>query len=557
MSALSDLLETIRQNSEQTAKSANTYQSIVERQLDSMNAAATFRAQGTDNKGNTPSQVEAALSGQQAAEQASIRLRNRGGLTGDEADVMLKLIDENNQSFEQAKALQAEVDRKQSVDFFSNPLGYIVNQLTVDEDISKYNSVAHQYNLNVDHMQQLNDMIQEGATTYNATKQTVTDAAIKDATKASLAMIQAEVATMEAQTFATNADAVKTVLGFNNQQLQNASAAYSAYMQDQSLDISRAHLKLAREEAARLRAKEAGNETLALEAYKAGFQSIHGVEPDVKNAKELIELAKISPAAKAKLDIYLDRGVQIKAGILSPGVLGRTPSEAMAVVETLKVPLAPATREVYNNLMLGAQAYFRNPPTPQEAEQLKALKKPEEIQAWFDQKVHSMAKEQKVEIKKGSIYQAPDLKTMLDFKGVNELPAAQKILVPLARSGIKDVTPTELVTYVAKAIQEKKITSNQGVDLITSYYAGANFLNGVAKQYDKIGIPNDGTYRARVKLPGYTPSQLFPGPMGIAKLYAGATGFGEENEVYDLANQVEVKKLLLRANMNPVERSVK
>lgn len=561
MSALDNLLAAIQVNSQQAAATKSSLEDIFSKQIGAMNDAATLRSQGTDNQGKTPAQVEAEMRGTMEAQDASVRLRNAAGMTADAGDIMLRLVSENAQRFEEAKALQARIAEKESVDFFDNPLAYLTNQLTLDDDISAYNSTVQQYNLNVDHLNQVNNMIQEGATSYQATKKTVTEESIKSATQASLAMIQADVKLMEARSYATGAEAIKASFDLDTQQLQNASAAFSAYNQTRSLEISQAHLNLAQQEAQRQREKMKDDDSQLVQAYIAGFKAIHGVEPNVKDSKDLRTMA-LSPKLKDQISRYVDHGIQVMYNLRGSKQLGITPSDAMATVETLRVPLADGPRKVYDRLHKQAQRELQ---TLRETGGAggrggtsQVPKKPEEMQAWIDNRVRTLAAAEAAEIRTGdksNIYAAPPLKTIAQFKEVSKLPAFKTLLEPMVRSGVEDVTPQQLIELSAKAVQAKKIKAEQAVDLITSYYAAANYLNRATYQYDSLAVPLPSGYNARIELPGYvSPTLLGPGLLGPV---ISAQKLGAENKVYNLTKPAEVKELLLRHNMSPLVRTVK
>lgn len=553
---LGSVLDAISANTAEASKSASTYEDIVSRQLDAQRRASELRGQGVDSSGRTPEQVQQELQGKMSAEQAAITLRNRAGMTGDASDIMLKLIDENNAYFEQAKQAKAEVDAKESVDFFDNPLGYIVNQLTVGDSVDKYNAVVDQYNLNANHMKEINDLVQEGATTYNATKQTVTDAVVASATKASLAMIQAESAAMEAQTYKSNADAVRTVFDMKSQEVQNTIAAYGATNQAKSLEIQQAHLKLAQEEAARQRAKDGSDDDMVVKAYVAGFKSIHGIEPPVKNAKDLKAMA-MSPTLKEQISKYIDRGLQVMYQMRGEKVLGITPSDTLDTVRTLKVPLSDGQQKVYDALHQEALRLLKDPATFSGSKGLvKPPKTAAEQQNWIDTYVATKAKSMLKEVNpddKSNIYSIPPMETILQANAVQQTEGYKKVFKAVVDSGIKDISTNRMVDLLSKAVAEKKITAAQAVEFGTTYYGIGVMLNNQTYQYSTMAVPSQEAYNTRIKLPGYIAPNLLS-PTGMA---ATALNLGEESKVYNLTNENDWKTLILRHNMSPLTRIVK
>lgn len=566
-SDLQNLLNILSQSSADTAKASATYTDIVARSLDEMRAATAARAQGTDASGRTPQQVQDELLGKQASEQAAIRLRNAGGVTADANDVLVRTLAENAARFEEAKALKAELDRKNSVDFFDNPLVYISNQLTVGDTVKKYNATVDQYNLNVDHIQALNASIQEGSATYAATKQTVTDAGVASAVRASEAMIRADVATMNAKTYLTNADAVKAVMEMNDQQVRNASAALSAVNQARSLEVQQAHLRLAQEESARQREKLGSDNEALVAAFVEGYKSIHGVAPNITKAKELQNLDRLSPTVKDQISVYVDHGVQIQYDLRAPKQIGITPSEAMGVVETTKAPLTPSQQKVYQTLHKQARADLQELVATGGVKggrggtvKTAPPKTPEDQRFWIDQRVRELAALQQSEIKAkdgSNIYSAPPLETVVVHKNVASLPATKVILRPLVAAGVKDITPQELVDKVSSAVKQKLVTPQQGVNLITAYYKAGNLINHADMQYESLAVPQDGSYKTRIVLPKSTIGINALNVTSPAVHLYNAAGIGQESKIYDLTSEEQVKELLLRANMTPLERVVK
>lgn len=532
-------------------KSKRTYEDSISRALDERTKASELSQFVYDSKGNTPEEIEAVMRGnQKVQEQSNFLMQTLGIGTPDPYDELNRIGAENAELHAEAVRAREVIDQKQSVDFFSNPLQYIVNQLTVDNDIAQYNAAANKYNLNALQQENLHTSVQSGHNTYKAGAVTINESAIKAATTASLAFQKRALHEMQAETYKSNADAVRQSLEFDALTIQNKQAIYSTWNQTYSLKMQEERLKLAEEAGQRAKDAAKEDESFFVESYKEGYKSIHGVEPPISSVKDL-KAMMMSPRLKAQIEKYVDIGIGLKSGLDAPGQLGMTPWAAMETIETLKVPLSTSTSHIYEKVHKQAARMLDSidPLDPNKP------KNKDEAQRWINNQAFLLAKHDAINIPSGdkaNIYAAPPLKTLASYKSLQELPVFKKYLETQLTESKDDLTPQEIASHLIAAVKGGYVSAEDAAYTGAHIYATAILYNNTNNQYVKLGLPAQDSYVTSIKLEGTRVPA--PGVLAFPSLYPEV---GQTNKAYNLNNINEWKRLILEGSMSGIERGAR
>ncbi len=109
-----------------------------------------------------------------------------------------------------------------------------------------------------------------------------------------------------------------------------------------------------------------------------------------------------------------------------------------------------------------------------------------------------------------NLFDVGDLSSYLTLSAIKELPVTQKVLAPLAASGVALNDPKMVLGFMRKAVKDGTLTTSQIADLAT-VYRKANRINQAARDFRSFGItpPNNGkNYFAKVS--------TFGGPVDMA-----------------------------------------
>lgn len=415
-----------------------------------------------------------------------IKLRKANELGIDpsaKADVLTALAKTISESYAQKDAALQKIQQKRSVSFTTDPLGWLVNQFTINDDIKQHNAADARGDAAVAEYSRINTLTQASNLTHTQLQQNITEASIA-ATKqniANTAAIQAKQALQRGLTY--NAQGIQAVLSAKSQELSAVQAVFGA-------ETSQAQLELALQNAARTREEfewrkqekslQEQEDNVIIEKINRGAQIRMGegaklLRAGTPEAKTAISLLKSgSPVAKSIQDDYL-RGEQ---GILAP-----SPSLALDTIKTQSVNLSPAQYPV-RQVLEQALATVQNMPgfDPKNKAAVTAA-----IDSVTKQIIDGQLK--KINPNDPSnIFNIPSLSQVIkNVPELQALPVVQKVLAPRAKAGDNLSQPADVFIAVAKAVQSGELSYAEALDMPLIYQRAVG-INLAAKNLDNFGI---------------------------------------------------------------------
>ena len=429
------------------------------------------------------------LQGELATQNARLKA---GAIFGADLNQVGEKISENQAIFESAyqrkMAALRDIDKRDSVSFMDNPLGFIINQFAVNDDIRNHNNALEQEQAAAQHIQDINALSNATAVNQKNFEISVTQASIDAGAKKILdtAQINANAATVaglgynvEALQTAINASKEQTAIKFQVLGAQNAQQSLALAMDNYALHKQEFDWK--KEE----KAKAQEGDDYFVDRIQAGLKVMYGDKaPDLgaspKLGRQMLMLLKSGGAAgKEATDAYM-------AG--QSGILGGSPAQ---VIDLLKS---------------GVALQF----TPQQ----------EPIKKIFDVAVQktsegvaagSVTKANYQEVLNGEVKKLTDgylrniepgsgnnpfnigsVSAILTMPAVASTALAQKVLAPAINTGVKFDDPKQVYAAAIEGIGSGKVSVAEAVDGITALYQKGVDTNLASRNLAKFGIvPNE------------------------------------------------------------------
>lgn len=490
---------------------AATYRGQVVRETKALQANAEaqsgFTGQNADLY-NTIGQSAVIIDGvKQGAElvtqQAKIKNANELGtnlkVQSDYRDNLTNLILQEGTRYDQQ--LKA-VEEKSSVSFFDDPLQWIMNQVTIDDDKAAAEATGKRLNAAKQQMLDLNTITQSQNTTANQLTESVTAASIA----ANAAKISAEAAINankeKIQGLAYNAEGIKAALNADKELLQTSFSVFGAQKQEQQINIALAHLALSREEfdwKKQDKAKQEAGDQYIIDKINKGGQLRMGeayvpIPQGSPKAAQIISLLKSnSPVGKQYQEDYL---IGDQSELAGTRMLAPSPARAVEVLNTMPVKLAPAQSAVKSVL---DQALVDTQKVAQTGQ--LDLKNKAAVDAFINKRAQEILDNQSKQVKPGdseNVFQIPPLRALLaNSPTLAALPITKQVLLPAVTAGADLNDPNQVFGLVAKALQGKKITYPQALELATVYHIGSA-TNLEARQLPSLGLVPRFSYNAKI-----------------------------------------------------------
>jgi hypothetical protein len=226
-----------------------------------------------------------------------------------------------------------------------------------------------------------------------------------------------------------------------------------------------------------------------------------GMKP-LEGPEAQFALAKMKSGAGGDIQTYYELGDRTAStGTVS---YGNTPAEVMRTLQTTASNLPDIKKETSAVLSAAMQALQQN----------KAIdhKDKTAVDGFVNKFVKDAIAGQYATIIPNSqnLFDVGDLSSYLTLSAIKELPITQKVLAPLAASGVALNDPKMVLGFMQKAVKDGTLTTSQIADLAT-VYRKANLINQAARDFRSFGItpPNNGkNYFAKVS--------TFGGPVDMA-----------------------------------------
>lgn len=389
----------------------------------------------------------------------------------------------------QLSAAQA-IEAKDAVGFTDNPLQYIINQFTVNQDIEAHNAALGVKTVAKQHIDEINALSNQTAKNQANFTQSITQASLDAASKNTLntALLAANKAKIESLGYNVQGlqDAVqmsKEQLGvmFNVQSMQNQQAQLKLAMDNYALHKEEFEWKQADHAAA-----EATDEYLIGRIQK-GLESMYGdrapnLNANPKLAKTYLALMKSNtPAGKEAVDAYMAGGAS--------GVLAGNAGQVIDMMKSgVNLQFTPAQQPIKQLLNSAHSEFVGAINAGTIAKPTNAGEFNRAVSGVVEKKIGEMLKN----VKPGdgdNFFNIGSVDQILKMPGVADTALTQKVLGPATAAGVKFDDPKQVYATVTAALANKQITVNEAVEGITALYQKGVKTNLETRQLVKFGIP--------------------------------------------------------------------
>lgn len=457
-----------------------------------------------DSRGETPLSVEVREAGLLEAQNKKQKLYNSIGSEGfakysnQLSDQLVAAISDRNEA---AKIVQ----EKESVGFFDNPLEFIMNQLTLDDDYARLegaDTVAKSASVG---LQQLNASMQQTAQTENEYAITRNTAAIDSKLNAIKAELDIKVLNARGQALQTNAQRIEALMRADGEVMDT--------------QIKRYNLEAAAEQREFMRSQKADYDAereLRIQERKLKLQALEDMKLSNEQKANLVRNAMVATGVPAEVAAAQVSANSIERLLKEPGMVGKryqtyyemgasaqldgtlkygdSAIEAASTVDQLGIPVK---NDVQKTLLQYTKDAMNSPTLAAVTDKKARISEAERV-------AQTIAESKRMVIDSKDMsnpYQAPALSILVDQKAVKESELFAKVIAPqIIGAGLKEANPEILVEHTVGALAAGKISLDGAVKGLNLLYGVAVDYNNANNKYKSFGYKNQNTYP--VQLPG-------------------------------------------------------
>lgn len=397
----------------------------------------------------------------------------------------------------------SQIEAKKNTNFFDDPVGFMANLVTIDDDIRTFNSASSSVERGQQNMQTLNALTSQRAKTVADLTRTTSDAlADAEATTAvNNAMLLKDQAARQA--YLANSEAVLKIQRLTGEDMQTRMQVFNAEVQMQHLADAQERLGMARAQHAaslgKMKEDEKSDEYLK-NTILLGMKKMYPGSPEkwvVPDEAMLMMKGKI-PVSPFIKEMYT-QGEQQR--MVDPSGKSRVMADSPSTMSQLlryHPDLGPGQDKVVS-LIKDTEASIGKDP-----EFMKARDAKDEagMRKAFDSAVKRKLIAQADNTQDpGSLFYLPSIVDIAKQNpGMQELGLYQKVIGPLAEAGVDFTDPARVYAQGLQAVAEKKISLNEFATDFATLYAHAQQQNLHAKNAAGFGLPVKTTYK--MKVPG-------------------------------------------------------
>ncbi len=425
------------------------------------------------------------------------------------ANILVDTVTKLRQSNAETEAALKEYRKKNESSFLDNPISWVADQITLPIAEAKLKGSAEQSALYADQLTKVNATLQNSFQTTEKLKESMTTASADAATRVATAQSLIESKKFALEALKYNTQGIQEAQNATQEQLSYLYNAFNAQKAEQQLILAQESGALASERfdfdsAMRQEMLDAKKDAKVMDdavlaKINVGRASM-GMKP-LEGPEAQFALAKMKSGAGGDVQTYYELGDRaVSLGHVS---YGNTPAEAMRTLQTTASNLPDIKKETSEVLSAAMQALQQNKIDHKDKTA---------VDGFVNKFVEDAIAGQYATIIPNSqnMFDVGDLSSYLTLSAIKELPVTQKVLAPLAASGVALNDPKMVLGFMQKAVKDGTLTTSQIADLAT-VYRKANLINQAARDFRSFGItpPNNGkNYFAKVS--------TFGGPVDMA-----------------------------------------
>lgn len=480
--------------------------------------AKTYDQQASDDvvvqTAKSAADYETQLSRVKAANLAGANLKNSN-------EVITGLSAAAQDAYNRKDAALKEIQKKRDVGLFDNPLKFIVNSITVNDDIAKHNIADFQLEAAQTRIAAVNAQAQTTIQTQNAISEPLT--ALSMQASARTAAVAATVAARQADIAGLNYNvkgiefamgAAKETLALEFQAQGARNAATSLALQQENAAQSRIEFSYRQKEYQERAADKVAQEDMGRSVVdtvnlgrKALLQDKYTPLDDM-SGKMVISALKSKGVLSEEYKVYYEAGTRSK--LEGKVMLGSTPAAAAAVLQSIPVQLnstqgpikqllGQAWQDTDNGLKeLASTGKSTNPVFAG----VNPKDKSSTTKAYNDraqQLLDSYAA--KINPDDGSNpYQIASVNQLAaNSATVRDLAVVRKVLAPIMKAGTQLTDAKQVMSLVSDALSAGKITQKEALEIPTIYHVGV-LANNAMRNFEGFGLRSSNKYNAVVEI---------------------------------------------------------
>lgn len=495
---LSSVLEQTNQFTSQAAKAANDLFNLsTEQAVASSEDSDLQRSIGLNNQ-----VIESAKLGAEFATQnAKIKGANALGTNiKDQGEVLTSLSTSILDLIKQKDVALQTIKAKQSVGLFDDPLQYIMNQVTLPDDIAKHNAINEDLNARETAVETLNKLSQSTNLTQSQLTESITQAGMEATSKntAAAATLAANKSSRDA--LAYNAQGITAALNVSKEILGSEFNVINAQNAQTHIDIALQHLELSRQEfdfrkqekaiSDAARNKETDTDSYVMSKVNDGLTRM-GMSPiplGSPRAGSILALVKTnSPAGKLYAEAFqISQDSELAGGAT---ILAPSPARAVELINTVPgIKLTGPQMAVKELLGNAVQIVATEAAKPGSTINLKDSGS---RNAAINFEATNILSKQAAKIIPGdqtNVFNIPSLGTLINASPeMQKLPVVAKVLAPAIAAGVDVSDPDKAFSLVGAALNAKTITYPEAIELTSVYSRGVK-VNMEARQLQSLGL---------------------------------------------------------------------
>lgn len=425
----------------------------------------------------------------------------------DQSERITALTDTIHQEYAKKEEALKIIEEKDSVGLFDNPIEWLINQFTINDDIARHNAANARLGAAENQLQKLNELTQTTATTQKLVDESITATTKKAAMDNLAAATKVKQNEEKNKSLTYNAEAIKTILGAQKDDLQIAFSVFGAQKQQEQIGIALAHLDLDRQRFDWQKQEKDDlkkGDSYTIEKINQGGRLMMGegwqdIPADSAKAKDVLaNVRSNSPIGKLYQEAYMtaERSMAIDP-TGQTRQLATSPAHAIELLNTLPVRLSPAQKPVKELLDLAKEA------TAQKIAQGKLDGKNKgAVEADLNETVKQLLQDQARNVKPGdpdNVYNIGSLPVLIKSSPtIQNLPVVQKVITPAIAAGADLSDPNKLFSTVATALRDKNISYAEALDLTTIYHVGVG-ANLESRQLTSLGMVPSYSYNTKIQ----------------------------------------------------------
>lgn len=485
-------------------------------------------------------------------QQANNEFINRSvGTSGNVSELINKLMDDQDSAYNDRAASLKEITAKQTINPLTDPLGYVMARLTINQDIARHNDANERVNATEDRIQQLNTAVQQSVQTQNLHNESLTAATIDASTRQAAAAATLAAQTSQQQGIIYNSQGLNAVKEMSKEQLDAMFKGANLDIAKVQLQTTLDHLQLSRDEFSQRKEQfewqkdeklqsEAGMKE-ALRLANIGFKNM-GLPEIPGNGKTMLAMMKLAPNGKqaSEFQIAFQNGEAAESSGIA--IIGTSPGNSANVLNTLPVKIAPIQQPIKTILSDSYLELINAKPGTDIAALHIDLKNPKAVELAVTDlaklKLSNFAGDVTKDVTNNP-YTPASVNSLAAVNPVIADTALWKtVLEPKASAGFQYSDPKVVVQQTMDAVIAKKISYNDALDGLTTIAHVSVASNIAARGFASFGIvPSESMNVPLAKPTGGNPNST------TTSEYEMGSGFSTK-VIVDLAKPDQVSRYM-------------